>query len=207
MYSSLQYVTPPANEPVDVALVRQHLRVDFEDDALLAFYAQAAREQVEMFLGRALITQTLKWVMADAPPPIGYPYVSPIAIIVPQWVTWPVFIRKPIEIPRSPVQQVNSVSWGPWGQVALINPSEYTIDQTEPTRIRLPMVATVGGGHVEVVFTAGYGDTGDAVPQGIKLGVLILTAFLYENRGDSGGEMPEAVHRLLWPYRLYTFAG
>ncbi|MBV8613396.1 MAG: hypothetical protein JOY66_06435 [Acetobacteraceae bacterium] len=207
MYSSLQYVTPPAVEPVPVELVRQHLRVDYEDDALLTFYATTAREQVEAFLGRALITQTLRWTMASAPPPVGYPYISPIAVIVPLWVNWPVFIRRPIELPRSPTQSVASITWTNWGQPDTLDPSQYHIDQTEPWRIRLPFFNAVEGGSLQIVFTAGYGATGAAVPASIRHALLMVTAMLYERRGDDGGELPDAAYKLLAPFRVFTFAG
>lgn len=207
MYSSLQYVTPPAVEPVTVEQVRKQLRVDYEDDATLMFMATVAREQVEGFLGRALITQTLKWTTASAPPVSGYPYVSPIAIIVPMWVSWPVFVRKPIELPRSPTQAIVSVGWNNWGDSDPLDPSEYQVDQTEPWRLRLPMSPTVGAGHLDIVFTAGYGATGAAVPASIRHAILMMTAMLYERRGDDGGELPEAAYRLLTPYRVFYFGG
>lgn len=207
MYSSLEVVTPPAQEPVGVDLVRRHLRVDFEDDTLLTFYAQSAREWVEAFLGRALITTTYKWTVLDAPPPAGFPYISPIAIVLPMWVSWPVFVRRPMELPRQVVRSVASVAWGPFGSVTVRDPSTYMVDGTVPARLQLPGNAALGTGHVEVVFTAGYGDTPDTVPPGICLAILLLTAALYENRGDAGGDMPKAAEALLWPHRIITFGG
>jgi uncharacterized phiE125 gp8 family phage protein len=57
-------------------------------------------------------------------------------------------------------------------------------------------------------YTAGYDDGDpDAVPMGIRHAILLLTAFLYEQRGDVSAEMPAAAALLMGPHRLWTFAG
>lgn len=57
-------------------------------------------------------------------------------------------------------------------------------------------------------YTAGYDDGDpDAVPTPIRHAILLLTAWLYEQRGDVSSEMPAAATMLLQPYRLWTFAG
>jgi len=59
----LQLVTPPALEPIGLADAKTHLRVDVEDDdALICALISAARDYVERFCRRALLTQT--WLLA-----------------------------------------------------------------------------------------------------------------------------------------------
>jgi hypothetical protein len=41
----------------------------------------------------------------------------------------------------------------------------------------------------------------------IRHGILLLTAFLYEQRGDVDGTMPAFARNLMQPYRLWTFSG
>lgn len=50
-------VTGPSIEPLAVAELREHLRVDIDDeDALIADYIAAARAWAETYTGRALLT-------------------------------------------------------------------------------------------------------------------------------------------------------
>jgi uncharacterized phiE125 gp8 family phage protein len=57
-------------------------------------------------------------------------------------------------------------------------------------------------------YTAGYDDADpEAVPTPIRHAILLLTAFLYEQRGDAAAELPDAAARLMDPYRLWSFAG
>lgn len=56
--SSIQVQTPPAQEPVLLATLKNHLRVTIsEDDALLNLYLQGAREIVESDSGRSLVNK------------------------------------------------------------------------------------------------------------------------------------------------------
>lgn len=208
MYSALAVVSPPQAEPVTLDLLRRHIRVDtIDEDDLLALYLATARATAEQFLGRALVTQTLRWVMADAPPANSFPLYPFTAFILPLWLPYSALFQHPVELPRSPVQSIVSVSTGRWGQAdAPLDPSQYQVDgDTEPSRLKL-----LGGAgacpsdHTIVEFVAGYASP-DAIPRPIVQAILLMAGFLYENRGDAGGEMPAVAKALLWPYRLYTF--
>src|SRR5580704_8568334 len=53
--ASLVIETPPQNEPVDLATMKQHLRVvNTDDDGYITGLIVAAREAVEAFTGRSL---------------------------------------------------------------------------------------------------------------------------------------------------------
>jgi hypothetical protein len=72
MFASLRVVTPPATEPVEIASIRRHCRVDSNyDDDLLTAYAISARTLAEQYLNRALITQELLFSMMHSPPHPG----------------------------------------------------------------------------------------------------------------------------------------
>ena len=61
---------------------------------------------------------------------------------------------------------------------------------------------------VVIQFTAGYGDSAEAVPQAIRQGILIEVSNLYENREDvvvgQNISMLSLSERLLWPYRALS---
>src|SRR5215469_15132390 len=107
-FGSLRVITPPAQEPVDIDLIRRHCRVDSGyDDDLLTMYGTSARQWAETWLNRACITQELQFNMATSPPPTASPLVPQSLIVFP--LNWPPVIRKPISIPRAPCVSVSSV--------------------------------------------------------------------------------------------------
>ena len=209
MYQSLRVTTEPALEPVTLDLARQHCRIDNEDDdMLLGGLITVARTLAEQHLARALITQGLLWSVADAPlvgNPGGLGLPAPLQVL-PLAFSYLTLQRRPLELPRSPVQSVGSVQQvAADGTVSAADPSTYDVLLgSDPARLRLRQALPAGGGYM-IGFTAGYGDTGDAVPMPIRHAILFLVAWLYENRGDGDAEMPAVVDRLLAPWRLVTF--
>lgn len=209
MFASLRVVTQPAVEPVDLATVRQHCRVDSDyDDNLLAIYQTSARIWAESWLNRALITQQLLFTLTNSPPPTASPLTPQSLIVFP--LNWPPVIRKPIAIPRAPCVAVSEILWGQVGDLAPAVPDDYILNlDVEPAQIMLkaPMVPMIPAMSLQMTYTAGYGDTGVAVPVPIRHGILLLTAYLYEGRGDVNTEGPDAAWSLMTPYRLWQFAG
>jgi len=210
MFSAVTVVKPPG-QLLGTDLVRQHLRIDFgDDDNLLDLYQQTAVALAEQFLGRALLTQTLRWVIAEAPPPGQFPLVPFTAFIFPLWIPYSLLFHKPVELPRAPAQSISSIGVGQWGQADRVLTSDlFEADLgTEPARLRLLHGAgSFPSNHLTVQFVAGYGDDPAAVPPPIKHAVLLLTAHLYENRGDADSHPPPPVKALLWPYRMMFFGG
>ncbi len=209
MYSTVSVISPPAAEPVSLQVLQEHARIDYDyDNTLLGLYLTGARQAVEQFLGRVLITQTLRWVMAHQTPINQFPLVPFTAYIFPMWMPYSMLFQRPIELPRAPVQAINSISVGEWGKAdTVLSADQYSADLlTDPGRVRLHAgVATLPSDHISIEFVAGYGNDGTSVPVPIQLAILMMATFLYEHRGDDGGDMPDAVKNLLWPYRLYTF--
>jgi uncharacterized phiE125 gp8 family phage protein len=56
-----------------------------------------------------------------------------------------------------------------------------------------------------ITYTAGYGTDPSAIPASIKHAILLLTASLYERRGDEEMFIPTAFYRLLDQHRLKAF--
>jgi len=65
---SLRVVSPPICEPVPLELMKQHLRVDIDDDdILITAYMQAAREWCESYVNRSFIKKTYEMRLAWLP--------------------------------------------------------------------------------------------------------------------------------------------
>lgn len=178
----LVLVTPPAEEPVSLAEAKLHLRVDhMEEDALIRALITAAREYVEMYTRRQLVTATWRLTLD----------------------CWPGCLRPP----RPPLVAVTTIAYRDSTEVLqVVDPTTYRVDTSrEPGRILLttgaswPVAAPVPGA-VQVEYTAGYG-AASAVPATFKQAILLYTGDLYEHReARDEGRFPEnlTVCRLLW---------
>jgi uncharacterized phiE125 gp8 family phage protein len=206
MFARLEVLTPPASEPVELDVVRRHCRIDHDyDDPLLALYLSSARELAESYLNRALITRTLAYTITNSPPPTASPLVPQSLIVFP--LNWPPLIRKPIELPRAPLQQVLEVSWGPVDDLAVADEDQYTVNAlVEPGQVMIQpsLVPMIPATSVRFEYSAGYEDPDD-IPNLMRAAILLLTAHLYENRGDVEADLPQAAYNLLTPYRLWSF--
>lgn len=185
---SLTQITAPAVEPVTLAEVKDHCRVEHDlDDALIEGLITAARELVEQRTGRALITQQWQWSL-DAF----------AAVLCP---------------PRPPLQSVDSITYVDTdGTTQTLSPTEYRVDTaTQPGRITeaygktWPAIRSVTGA-VQITFTAGYGDYENTVPRALRQAMLLLIGGWYENREAVAPvqlmAIPFAVDALLSPHRL-----
>ena len=187
---ALVLTSPPAVEPVSLSEAKAHMRVDgTEEDALITALILAARQHLETWLARALITQS--WRLAlDA---------------------WP--SSSAVDLPLSPLQSVDAVETYDADNVATPVPvSEYFVDIfSEPPRVvrtsgdAWPVPGRPANG-VEVRFTAGYGDAASDVPQPLRQALHLLIAHWFERRepvpADGGAVLvPIGVAALLSPYR------
>lgn len=158
-------VTAPAVEPVTPTELREHARIDDNDeDMTLATFIKAARMYIEKRRSCAFVTQT--WaVKADAFPDGGIEL-------------WPVPV-----IAISSVQYVDeNGTTQTWGS------SNYTVDTTSyPARL-LPAYGVTWpttqpiNNALTVTFTAGYGATAAYVPDTAKLAIRLLAGDFIENR-------------------------
>lgn len=178
----LVLVTPPIEEPVSLAEAKLHLRVDHaEEDALIGVLITAAREYVEMYTRRQLVTATWRLTLD----------------------CWPLCIRPP----RPPLASAVTLAYLDNTEVLqTVDPATYRVDTSrEPGRILLatgatwPAAAPVPGA-IQVEYTAGYG-AASAVPATFKQAMLLTIGDLYEHRESRDeGHFYEnlTVCRLLW---------
>ena len=166
MIGSWTLVTPPTEEPVTLAEIKDHLRVSgTAEDSLLTLYAQMAREAVEEETWRALMPQTWTLYLAG----------------------WPA--DGIIELPRPPLDSVTSIKYTDEdGVEATLAASNYRVDTArEPGRVVLApngewpsdVLDSVNG--VAVTFVAGYADA-SAVPPMAKAAILLQIGEIYANR-------------------------
>jgi uncharacterized phiE125 gp8 family phage protein len=183
----------PATEPVTLAEAKAQCRVigSAEDDFLDALVV-AARQAVEEWCNRALITQTWDLTL-DGFPPCG----------------------APIDLPKGVLQGVSSITYRDVDGVARTwDSANYRVDASSRFGGRLFPVS--GGEYprtedapssVTIRFAAGYGTGADAVPRLLKVAVKMLVAHWYVNResvvtGTIATVLPDAVERILRTYRV-----
>jgi len=200
----------PASEPVTVDLARRHCRIDADyDDDLVAFYIASARSSCEQWLGRAFFTQKRRYSITWAPPPTATPLVPQSLVVFP--LNWPPLVKRPIEVPFAPLQSVDTITWGPVGNMTTADPEDYDVNAAvEPgyVSVKPQLLPRIPQQSMVIDYTAGYDDADPAkVPAPLRHAILLTVAYHYENRGDVENEIPKAAKALMWPYRLWTFAG
>lgn len=192
---ALKLITAPANEPVSLDEVKEHLRVDgSEEDALIQGMILTARHDVETVGLHMLITQTWDWFL-DA---------------------WP--SRMPFEIPFTPLQSITGIYYTPRGSSeATFASSNYVVDTySRPGRITLKSTASWPGDELEVMngvrirFVCGFGDTEAEVEKeaaGAIAAIKLLIGHYYEHREEvfdgrtAPTRIPGGVHDLLMDLR------
>ncbi len=180
-------ITPPAVEPLTLAEVKTHLRLDGSaEDALLASLVVAARQYLEATTGLALITQRLRFYRDD----------------------WPA--DGLIQLAIAPLQSVESVTiYDAAGNPLAVALTGHVLDSAaSPARLFLPAQPPTSRplNGIEIDVTAGFGNTGADVPDTLKRAMLMHVALMYELRGAIPSEMqpaaiPAGYDRLVSPYR------
>jgi uncharacterized phiE125 gp8 family phage protein len=181
-YRSLKRTTAPAVEPVTLAEAKAHCRVDIStDDALIQGYITTAREWVEDYIDRALVTQQLVMKLDAFPAEIELP-------------------RPPMIASGTATAVTITYVTGDAGGTVTLAASQYRVDRDSTPGIVRNLYAGSWPSHlldqnsVTVSWWAGYGDAA-SVPQRVKSAILMCVHELYEKRGD--GHMPDAAKRLL----------
>lgn len=187
----LSLATAPAAEPLTATEVKAHCRVEItDDDTLIESQITAARQLVEKFLRRRLVTQT-----------------------------WDLFLDRfpsEIRVPYPPLASVTSISYvDTAGSTQTLSSTLYTVDTyREPGRIRPAYGQTWPAtrchvNDVTVRYVAGFG-AASAVPKAIKQAMLLMLEHWYENRGavvigSIVNEVPLGAQDLLWAHRMVEF--
>jgi uncharacterized phiE125 gp8 family phage protein len=177
----------PAAEPVTLAEVKAHLRLDHDsEDDLLNGLIRAAREDVERATGLALIEQNWRLVLDD----------------------WP--REGCVTVPLYPVREILSVTaYGSEGEGSVIDPASYAVDLiSRPARLSFdgPPGALRALNGIEIDFTAGFGEAGPDVPDLLRRAIILLAAHWYEFRtsygpNDQPVSYPAGYDRMIASYR------
>ena len=176
----------PVEEPVTLTELKDRLRIDTaDDDAALAASIVAARERVEVFTRRVLVTATYE-LRLDA---------------FPAWT---------LVVPRPPLQSVTKIEYiDTGGTLVTLAASGYTVDaKSAPGRI-VPAYGTTWPATrdqvnaVIVTLKAGYG-LREAVPRPLTDALVLLVRALYDK--GRATEDTAAAEALMWPYRAWAAA-
>lgn len=186
----LTEISAPAASPVSLGELSSHLRLNFGfadsgvEDALLQLYLENATRALEQRLGQALILRSfrLETECWDRDGRFAMP-IGPVAELT----------------------AVNLVSAATTVSVAIedlaLTPgaSRQVLSTASGGVLPLPP----NGGKAEILFDAGYGLVGSAVPGEIRQAVLILAGHLYQNRdGDNDATFPAMVSSLIAPHHV-----
>ncbi len=165
---SLEEVTPPAVEPLDLADVKTYLRIDHSsDDGLLGSTIAAVREVCETTTGLSLINRSYNLFLD-------------------------VWNSDVLPLPKSPVAEVSAINvYASDDTASTYDASNYYLDNKEINArivVKRGSVTPLAGREVngiEVKYTAGFGATANDIPDLLKQGMMQLVAHLYEHRGDN----------------------
>jgi uncharacterized phiE125 gp8 family phage protein len=146
----------PAVEPVSLAEVKAHLRVDTDDeDDVIGALAVAARVAIETEIRRVMIEQTWRAFVE----------------------TWPeAGVTLPVQ-PALSVETVRAVDAA--GGAVPLDAEDYAFDAADGSVALISPAA--GAASYEIDFLAGYGAAGDAVPQPLRQAILMLAAHWFEH--------------------------
>lgn len=213
---NLTVITEPPFEPVSLAGVYSHLRLDtvgspetHPDDAKLSRNITTARKQVELMTRRALIQQTLRLSMPSFP-------VSDDA--------WAVSSNRHaavrvIRLLRPPIVSVSAVTYYDADNVLqTLSSSDYYITDEQVPELRFVSGFTaptvyVRPDAVRVAYVAGYAPTNsppstledyaENVPSSLKDAILLGVQLLYDDlRPEDDTMLSQAREALVQPYRI-----
>jgi len=184
--------TAAATTPVTLAEVKEHLKIDADDDTqdtYLTMLIEATTDQAEKYTGRDFINRS--------------------------YTTYRDSFLDPLELRRAPISSVTSIEYLVSESFSTLASTVYDLqnndngypyiylkkDQQWPTNAdSLPQA-------VKIIFVSGYGAAATDVPSGLKVGLLNHIAMLYENRGDcsndcSGSALPANAKSFYNRYRI-----
>lgn len=203
--TAIQVTSQPAVEPVSLTDAKTYLRVTGTDeDTLITGFIAAARALVETYLGRKLITQTLKYTL-DSIPRVrgrrsddwdGY-MEGHIGDLEP--------LSERITLPYPPLQSVSSVvTYGLDNTSATFASSNYNANlATNAIYLNSGSIWPVNlrsGAAMEITYVVGYGAAAANVPPAILQAVMQVISAFYNNRECP--DMPASAAALIQAYRV-----
>lgn len=190
----------PAVEPwlVTDAEVLSALKLDSDaDSALVTMYLGAARRHFEKLTGLALINQTLKTTWDRTP------------------------TGRTIDLPRSPLGSITSATYlDSTGSTATFSSASYAAINAGASNCfgRLALKPdydwpTIGDylGAFSVTYVAGFGAAATDIPEDIRVALLMLAAWFYEERlpvavGSSINALPNHLDAIVESHRVSFIA-
>jgi len=112
-------------------------------------------------------------------------------------------VARCVRLPTPSVVEIVSFKWrgsdGTWYEGDL---ADIELDGRDvvPTAEAPWTGMALGPGSLRITYRAGY----EAVPDQVRSAILLMTSFLYHNRGAQTAEPPAAVAVLLQPFRHYA---
>lgn len=177
---------PPLAEPVTLAELKVHLRIDaVDEDEMLEGLIRVARRHLEAVTGVALMTQGFRLLLDD----------------------WP--RSSVIQLLKTPVQNIDAILvYDAEGAPENLDLSGMLLDGgARPARLAITKrprpTRPING--IEIEFTAGFGSALEVPPE-LKRAILVHAAHLYEFRGAVTPEMqpaaiPMGYDRLISPWQ------
>jgi hypothetical protein len=207
---NFKLLTPPAAEPVSLALAKSHCRVTIDDDdALIQGYISAARQLCEHEMHRSIYEQGFQRTLDRFP---LYPWWTGTAMstaLHDAWYWSNIWKGYVIRLPRPALVSVESITYlDVSGNPQTLPANTYqVVTDKEPGEVVpnwtlwWPYTQQWLPGSVKVKYTAGtWGDGVEVAdcPELVQVAILITTGNFYENREVSG--LPDGVRTLLQPY-------
>ncbi len=193
---ALTQITAPGSEPVTLSDAKNRLRLyadQTNDDALVTMLIAAARRHAEMLCASSLITQQWCLTLDSFPGATGA-----------------------VKLERGPVQTIDTIEYTAMdGSTQLMAATDYTSVLAMDRAVVSPKFGKIWPiplpqiGAVRIKYTAGYGGTEVAVPEGIRQWILMRIYTVWQHRDelemDRGNPAfpPSFVDGMLDPYRLY----
>jgi len=188
----LMLLTPPAVEPVGLNEAKAYLGVlDSAEDNLISNLITAARQAVEQYCGRVLISQSWRLTLDTWPQEaiVNGGLRDDGALLAANHRLGGGVVA--IQLPKPPLQAVLAIRvYSAAGPAATIPASNYVVDgAATPGRVvmtsgaSLPVIGQTARG-LEIDFTAGYGATANDVPAVLRQAVLQAVKALYGRDGD-----------------------
>lgn len=181
-------IEQPSAEPLTLAQVKAHLRVEHTDeDGLLTGLVSVARQTLETETGLCLMRQRLRFYL-DRWPKGGV-----------------------IQLLRGPVQSLDAVTvYEADGSPVSVPVADHLLDgESRPVRLWLRDTPEPGQAlnGIEIDVTAGFGEAGADVPGPLIRAMLIHVAQMYAVRGtfsldQQPAGVPDGYERLIAGYRM-----
>lgn len=206
----LEITTFPSTKLQTLSQVKTFLRVDDNcEDELIELYIDSATRDIENYLRRSLITQTLKLTL-DSFDRVAYDeqdfFGSGIHDAPRSALTKEDFVY----LARPPIQSITSITtYDESNASSVFASSNYTLDGVNgriflnegsvwPTSLR-------DRNAVEIIYVGGYGDAASDVPSPIRRALLNHIRQMYHERGDC--ELSCSTKTELSSYKLQDYLG